>query len=166
MSILKKSLDKLIPHTARSFGDLEPVFKADDVKELVTSLRNERDAHAEHVERLLRERIERDALAAHVKRLCREMTGIINDSCGVAGYHLNGAVANWGEFESLSEALKQTPAQSLQLLTEQEREKIAHDAVSALKFPTMLRKMWSGGEIQQWLDEAAQQYAKRSKDGE
>ncbi len=26
---------------------------------------------------------------------------------------------------------------------------------STLKFPTMLRKMWSGGEVQQWLDNNA-----------
>lgn len=27
------------------------------------------------------------------------------------------------------------------------------DADKLPKFPTMLRKMWSGGEVQQWIDE-------------
>lgn len=26
---------------------------------------------------------------------------------------------------------------------------------SKLQFPTMLRKMWSGGDVQEWLDEQA-----------
>lgn len=29
----------------------------------------------------------------------------------------------------------------------------AHATSEDLKFPTMLRKMWSGGEVQAWLDE-------------
>ena len=33
-----------------------------------------------------------------------------------------------------------------------------HDAevIESLRFPTMLRKMWSGGEVQQWLDNQAE----------
>lgn len=29
------------------------------------------------------------------------------------------------------------------------------DAIEELTFPTMLRKMWSGGEVQEWLDQQA-----------
>lgn len=29
--------------------------------------------------------------------------------------------------------------------------------LKSLKFPVMLRKMWSGGEVQAWLDEATQE---------
>ena len=49
-------------------------------------------------------------------------------------------------------------------LTDAEQYEIEMDAMDALDdaiddqrerivFPTMLRKMWSGGEVQQWLDE-------------
>lgn len=30
------------------------------------------------------------------------------------------------------------------------------NAVSQLRFPVMLRKMWSGGEVQAWLEEQAE----------
>lgn len=35
----------------------------------------------------------------------------------------------------------------------------------ALRFPTMLRKMWSGGEVQQWLDEQGPLYAHPEREG-
>lgn len=34
------------------------------------------------------------------------------------------------------------------------------DAIDSLKFPVELRKMWSGGEVQQWLEEQACQKRK------
>lgn len=39
-------------------------------------------------------------LAAVLERLLL----IINESAGVAGYHLNGAIAEWDEFEEITEA--------------------------------------------------------------
>lgn len=47
-----KSVNKLIPYTARSFNALEPVFKADDVNEMFAQLRDERDALANYIESL------------------------------------------------------------------------------------------------------------------
>ena len=35
------------------------------------------------------------------------------------------------------------------------------DAIDDLRFPTELRKMWSGGEIQEWLKEQACQKRKK-----
>ena len=56
-----------------------------------------RDHQAQHdmileVERL---KMQRDELLAALQG----MIDIANDSQGVAGYHLNGEVADWGEFE-------------------------------------------------------------------
>jgi transcriptional regulator NrdR family protein len=34
------------------------------------------------------------------------------------------------------------------------------DTIAALRFPTMLRKMWSGQEVQSWLEEQADQKLK------
>jgi hypothetical protein len=39
------------------------------------------------------------------------------------------------------------------------------DAVSSLRFPTMLRKMWSGGEVQQWLEEQADEMRRHAEGG-
>lgn len=36
------------------------------------------------------------------------------------------------------------------------------DVIASLRFPTMLRKMWSGGEVQQWLDEQAAEWRRRA----
>lgn len=33
------------------------------------------------------------------------------------------------------------------------RERLAQPAQQPPKFPTMLRKMWSGSEVQQWINE-------------
>lgn len=43
---------------------------------------------------------QRDELA----KALRGMLNIVDDSCGVAGYHLNGNVADWGEFEEVDAA--------------------------------------------------------------
>ena len=99
-------------------------------------------------------------LLAHVDRITYEISVIANESVGVVGWHLNGDIATWEELGVIA-LLTESPAQSLQLLTEKERENVAYEAVSTLKFPTMLRKMWSGGEVQEWLEEAARGYAKR-----
>ena len=40
------------------------------------------------------------------------------------------------------------------------------DTPVKLKFPTMLRKMWSGGEVQAWLDELPQLFTAPVKDRE
>lgn len=53
---------------------------------------------------------------------------------------------------------KQTPSTSLAL----------RDAatIHALSFPTMLRKMWSGGEVQQWIEEQASDKRREAEGGQ
>ncbi|WP_110708546.1 hypothetical protein [Salinicola sp. CR57] len=51
--------------------------------------------------------LERDALMVRYAALAEELRGIIQDSDGVAGYHLNGDIAAWGEFDI--EALLEDP---------------------------------------------------------
>ncbi|BCB62174.1 hypothetical protein HaloA020_28750 [Halomonas sp. A020] len=97
---------------------------ADEMKRLKTELRNalgcdapnpsmcdlvveaqlltrERDAYraAEEHQIALRQRLEaeRDALAVHVERITTDIHELMDNSEGVAGLHLNGDVAPWGE---------------------------------------------------------------------
>lgn len=60
-----------------------------------------------------------EELQAQVERLRDEITAIMADSCGVAGYHYNGEIARWGEFSDLEEMLSETPTQSLAALKAQ-----------------------------------------------
>lgn len=39
-------------------------------------------------------------------RLLKNVVAIVDESTGVYGYHLNGDVASWGEFEEISEIFK------------------------------------------------------------
>ena len=66
--------------------------------------------------------------------------------------------------EAMKLALKALQNTRTHPLTDAEQYEIEMDAMDALDdaiddqrerivFPTMLRKMWSGGEVQQWLDE-------------
>ncbi|SDZ96214.1 hypothetical protein [Marinobacterium iners] len=57
--------------------------------------------------------------------------------------------------EDLNRALSNSPVQNI----------AQHDAevIEGLRFPTMLRKMWSGTEVQQWLKEQADQLHHRAK---
>ena len=66
--------------------------------------------------------------------------------------------------EAMKLALKALQNTRTHPLTDAEQYEIEMDAMEALDdaiedqrerivFPTMLRKMWSGGEVQQWLDE-------------
>jgi TolA-binding protein len=55
---------------------------------------------------------ENQELAAHVERIGDEVTCIINDSVGVDGYHRNGDIASWDEFEII-EILARSPQTSL-----------------------------------------------------
>ena len=44
------------------------------------------------------------------------------------------------------------PSRSNQVITAL-RERLAQPEQKAPQFPTMLRKMWSGSEVQKWIDE-------------
>ncbi len=43
-------------------------------------------------------------LVHDLARACALLVGIAGDSAGVAGYHMNGSVAEWGEFAGMDEA--------------------------------------------------------------
>lgn len=92
---------------------------------------------------------ERDDLAARYTALADEVRTLIQDSDGLAGYHLNGEVACWSELE-VGHLLSEPDAMGRAALSRREAE-----VIDSLSFPTMLRKMWSGGEVQQWLSERA-----------
>jgi hypothetical protein len=67
--------------------------------------------------------------------------------------------------DDLLEALKtikQTPTQSLK----QHDYEVIMDMKGHLTFPTMLRKMWSGNDVQTWLNHQIEAYAKNKQDGE
>ena len=66
--------------------------------------------------------------------------------------------------KAMKQALQALQNTATHPLTDAEQYEIEMDAMDALDdaiddqrerivFPTMLRKMWSGGEVQQWLDE-------------
>ena len=55
---------------------------------------------------------ENQAMVAHIEVMADEITGIINDSVGLAGYHMNGEIASWQEFD-IEDILEQSPQTSL-----------------------------------------------------
>lgn len=82
-------------------------------------------------------KVERNAIAAHVQLLSEAGT-VLTDPHDLD----SPAVMRWDKL------LEQAPEANL----------AEHNAqvISNLKFPTMLRKMWSGGEVQDWLNDMAE----------
>lgn len=66
------------------------------------------------------------------------------------------AHVKWLEFQSMLSSAD--PAASRKTIAEHDAE-----VIERLRFPTMLRKMWSGTEVQQWLQEQADQLHHRAK---
>lgn len=100
---------------------------------------------APSLEEQLKAAIEREtALAANNERL----RGVLN-ACNeyIYGSHLNTIAHGSKVHLEIARVLEETPIASLALRDA--------ETISSLSFPTMLRKMWSGGEVQQWLDEQA-----------
>ena len=68
------------------------------------------DAWFEHerlqaeAERLQADRAADKARIAELEAALGDLLAIVSDSTGVAGYHLNGAVAEWGEFDEVGAA--------------------------------------------------------------
>lgn len=62
----------------------------------------ERDTNAMLTDSLLNAEAQRDRLLAALEGVI----AIVNESRGVEGYHLNGAIAEWGEFEEVGEAIE------------------------------------------------------------
>ena len=56
------------------------------------------------VERLQAARAADKARIAELTEALGDLLAIVSDSAGVAGYHLNGAVAEWGEFGEIGAA--------------------------------------------------------------
>lgn len=82
---------------------------------------------------------ERDALAAQAHALNT-----------AAGYILNARkpLAKRRAYAALADAVNKT--------TQQHLREVRAEAVSSLRFPVMLRRMWSGGEVQDWLKSEAE----------
>lgn len=87
-------------------------------------------AEAEAVETL---RAERDALAAHVERISDYKNHL--EAKGLMPARMAGVI-------------EESPATSLARRDAQ--------VIASLQFPTILRKMWSGGEVQRWLEDQAE----------
>ena len=45
-----------------------------------------------------------EARIAELEKVLGDLLAIVSDSTGVVGYHLNGAVAEWGDFDVISAA--------------------------------------------------------------
>jgi len=105
---------------------------------------------------------ERNRLKAQINGMKQAIDDLVRNSEGVAGLHQNGDVAPWdelltgGRFDEWLCVLDDTPQQCL----------AAHDAevIENLKFPTMFRKMWSGSEVQAWLEEEANLIRQQAKE--
>ncbi|PTL88580.1 hypothetical protein C6W88_15795 [Halomonas litopenaei] len=82
-------------------------------------------------QRLEQVEAERDALAASYEALANEVRGIIQDSDGVAGYHLNGDVADWDEFE-LGDLLSEQGPDCLACRDARVKAKALDDAADAI----------------------------------
>ncbi|MCL7941174.1 hypothetical protein M8009_12850 [Halomonas sp. ATCH28] len=100
-----------------------------------------------------------EALAARYAALADEVRALIQDSDGLAGYHLNGEAACWSELE-VGHLLDEPDEIGNAALARRDSEVIA-----SLRFPVMLRKMWSGGEVQQWLSERADEKRREAEGG-
>jgi len=83
---------------------------------------------------------ERDALAAQNEMLQSELRYFIDGD-----FEFNEGSEHLADY--IVEVLAKTPQQCL--------AEIRAEAIASLRFPTMLRKMWAGGEIQEWLKEQA-----------
>jgi hypothetical protein len=107
---------------------------------------------APYIEEQLKAALEREAaLAAHLERLSYAVVDA-KRCAAVLAFPSNYQASDYQSFakeviESIETLSRQAPDTSLSV----------HDAetIASLTFPTMLRKMWSGGEVQQWIDEQA-----------
>ncbi len=107
---------------------------------------------------------ERDQLKAQINSMKQAIDDLVRNSEGVAGLHQNGEMAPWdelltgGRFEEWLAVFDETPEQSL----------AARDAevIENLQFPTVFRKMWSGSEVQAWLNEEANLIRQQAKESQ
>lgn len=67
-----------------------------------------------------------------------------------------------GAFRNIVSAVSHIVDYELEGISTQSLQHIEVAGIERLKFPTMLRKMWSGGEVQEWLKEQAEQLRQQS----
>ena len=99
-----------------------------------------------------------EALAVHVELLENEITGIINDSAGVSGYHMNGDIAGWHEFD-ITDILEQSPQTNL---TDRDAEFARKAYLQACVDFGISDSLVSKVQV----EERSKQYAQSVKDGE
>ncbi|MES3674400.1 hypothetical protein QC589_00435 [Halomonas elongata] len=137
----------------------------DDAYELLAQRYAELEQEkAELAELLDRAETERDALAVQVEAMRNDLNELANSSDGVAGLHLNGDVATWDELfpgGRNEEWLMSFGDEPTACLARRDAE-----VIGSLHFPTMLRRMWSGGDVQRWLDEQAEEKLRQAERGE
>lgn len=118
---------------------------------------------APSIEDQLKAALEREAaLAAHLEQWDYAIVDA-KRCASVIAFPSNYQVADYQPFakaviENIEKLSKQTPSSSLALRDA--------ETISALAFPTMLRKMWSGGEVQQWIDEQASDKRREAQGGQ
>lgn len=123
----------------------------DDAYELLAQRYAELEQEkAELAELLDRAETERDALAAHLERGNIIWSQWENRGPeGMAYKHLTNSLAEWFKYEPDTSLARRDA-----------------EVIRSLRFPTMLRKVWSGGDVQRWLDEQAEEKLHQAKKGE
>lgn len=94
-------------------------------------------------------RQERDELSAAVDVLREYLRSLVEESTGVVGWHLNGAVADWDEIGA-TDILGETPKQNLNAV----KREVAESAVK-----TALRNLGEGSLSEQDISSFSQKYA-------
>lgn len=96
---------------------------------------------------------------AHTHHECEEHLARKRDAMAAQLKKLITAVRKW---EGLNVTAGSKAAElvegALRIALEPIEASLAHhdaDVIASLRFPTMLRQMWSGGEVQRWLDQQA-----------
>lgn len=99
----------------------------------------------ELIRRTLDAEIELDALAAHVEQLNNEAAML-------------DEIGHDGVLGNLLQTLADGPSTISLALRDAE-------VVASLRFPTMLRKIWYGGDVQAWLEEQAEELRRQAEEG-
>lgn len=100
-----------------------------------------------------------DELAARNLALIATLDEALIELEDALQYKFEYLVQKHKDLETLEE-LRQS-LDSLNVNSDEMLRNIQADAIENLQFPTMLRKMWSGNEVQEWLKEQAK--TKRKK---
>ena len=106
------------------------------------------DMDSYHVEQKISQmQMEKEELKAHINTLRSELKGLVDNIYNPDVYNNDEVISEY--FNSAKVLLNKTPKQSL--------DDIKANAIEGLNFPVALRKMWSGGEVKEWLKSQAKQ---------